>query len=315
MKKFSFIFSIIFFLSITAHAKIWRVNNMPGVTADFTTAQAANDGASAGDTIHLEPSLTLYGNVSTSKKLFWTSIGSFLIDHPGNQFSSTSGRILNMTIGAGSEGSVFSVVVANINIYSPLITIIRTHVTGGGSINIGNNSNDVVVMQSFFSGISIAGLNAIISNNIFTAVNMASSSTAVVINNVITSNSDFGRIYNSVFQNNICRGMSFLFTNSTVSYNLDAGASIPSGNNNQLNVNMNNVFVNNDGVIDKDFMLKIGSPAIGSGYGGIDMGAFGGSTPFKLALQPGIPAITNLSSPSSSGGNTIQVTFSAKSNN
>lgn len=315
MKKFSFIFSIIFFLSITAHAKIWRVNNMPGVTADFTTAQAANDGASTGDTIHLEPSPTLYGSVTTSKKLIWISVGSFLMDNPGHQFSSISGRMLNMTIGVGSEGTVLSIVVANINVFAPYTTIIRTHVTGGGSINIG--SNDAVVMQSYCSGgIAIGGANTVISNNIFNAVSVANYATAIIINNIITGSGGYvGPIWNSVFQNNISRGILYVFNNSTVQYNLDAGASIPAGNNNQLNVNMTSVFVNDGGSADKDYQLKVGSPAIGSGYGGIDMGAFGGSTPFKLALQPGIPAITNLSSPSSSGGNTIQVTFSAKSNN
>ncbi len=96
---------------------------------------------------------------------------------------------------------------------------------------------------------------------------------------------------------------------------MHAGTGIPAGNNNQLNVNMTNVFVNNAGLVDNDYLLKAGSPAIAAGFGGVDMGAFGGSTPFVLALQPAIPAITNLSAPASSGGNTIQVTFSAKSNN
>ena len=317
MKKFSFIFSIIFFLSITTNAKIWRVNNMPGVLADFTTAQAAHDGASSGDTIHLEPSPTLYGSVTTSKKLVWISVGSFLIDNPGHQFSSISGRMLFMTTGAGSEGSVLSVIVGGINVFAPYITIIRTHITGGGSINIGSNSNDAVVMQSYCSGgITIGGANTVISNNIFNAVSVASYGTAIIINNIITGSGGYGGpIWNSVFQNNISRGILYVFSNSTVQYNLDAGGSIPAGNNNQLNVNMNTVFVNDGGSVDKDYQLKVGSPAIGSGYGGIDMGAFGGSTAFKLALQPAIPAITNLSSPSSSGGNTIQVTFSAKSNN
>ena len=52
-------------------AKIWRVNNNPGIVADFTTAQAANDngGVNLGDTIHLEPSATSYGTLTTTKRL------------------------------------------------------------------------------------------------------------------------------------------------------------------------------------------------------------------------------------------------------
>jgi hypothetical protein len=147
-------------------------------------------------------------------------------------------------------------------------------------------------------------------------------SSAIITNNVLNYSgrnenySGVGYIYNAVFQNNISiKGGNYAFYNSLPTYNMFPDANFPSGNNNILNANMSNVFVNSAGSVDKDFQLKTGSPAIASGYGGIDMGAFGGSTSYKLALQPAIPAITNMSTPSSTGGNTIQVTFSAKSNN
>ena len=78
---------------------------------------------------------------------------------------------------------------------------------------------------------------------------------------------------------------------------------------------MADYFVNPAGTNDKDFVLKVGSPAIGTGSSGSDRGAFGGSTPFVLGMQPGIPAITALSSPAALNSSTIQVIFSAKSNN
>jgi hypothetical protein len=55
--------------ALTTSGKTWRVNNNPGISADFTTAQVAHDAASAGDTIHLEPSLTNYGGLNITKKL------------------------------------------------------------------------------------------------------------------------------------------------------------------------------------------------------------------------------------------------------
>lgn len=323
MKKF-IVFTALVCSGLNSFAKIWRVNNMSGVTADFTTAQAAHDGASAGDTIHLEPSVNSYGSVNSSKPLVWLSIGSFLIDNPGNQFSTTTGKIENLTFNNGSAGSVVSLFINNsASIYTSNITINRSYITS--AIYLSYNPSNIVISQSFIgSYCSLDATNVIFSNNIvgYGVTMNGYSYSAIITNNVLNY---YGRnenyhgpagIYNSVFQNNISvKGGTYNFFNSLPSYNMAPDASFSSGNNNIQNATMTNVFVNSTGSVDKDFQLKTGSPAIASGYGGIDMGAFGGSTAYKLALQPAIPAITNMSTPSSTGGNTIQVTFSAKSNN
>lgn len=325
MKKLIIATTMLFFLSETSFAKIWRVNNMIGVTADFTTAQAAHDGASAGDTIHLEPSVYSYGSISAYKPLVWISIGSFLTDNPGNQFSTTTGRVSSMTFWNGSAGSVASLFVdGSAAMYGTNnITINRSHING--TLSVYSGASNVVISQSFINFYcSLDGTNIIFSNNIVgIGITMSGYSTSAIITNNVFNynrrNEDYfgtGNIYNSVFQNNISiKGGNYAFFNSLPTYNMFPDANFPSGNNNVLNVNMLNVFVNSTGSIDKDFQLKTGSPAIGSGYGGIDLGAFGGTTAYKLAMQPAIPAITNMSTPSSTGGNTIQVTFSAKSNN
>jgi hypothetical protein len=275
-------------------AKIWRVNNMPGVVADFTTAQAAHNAASAGDTIHLEPSITAYGNITNSKKLVWLSIGSFLAQNPGLQFATTAGKANQLQVNAGSEGSVFSILTDGFAISVSSVSVIRSHIEGGLS----------------FSNV--------ISNNILGYLDMSTAATGhIITNNVMMYSGGVITIYNSVFQNNIIRnpGIGFVSSNSNCTYNMHAGAGLPAGNNNLVNVTMSNVFENSTGTADKDFRLKAGSPAIAAGFGGTDMGAFGGTTPFKVGMQPAIPAITSLSTPSSSGNNIIQVTFSAKSNN
>jgi hypothetical protein len=324
MKKLIIATTMLFFLSETSFAKIWRVNNMPGITADFTTAQAAHDAASAGDTIHLEPSVNNYGGVNAQKPLVWISIGSFLIDNPGNQFSTTTGKVTSFICNNGSAGTVASLFIeSSCYIYASNVVLNRCHLTGGLYIN--NNPSNIVISQSFiYPYCTIDATNVIFSNNIVSyGITMSGyNSSAIITNNVLNfqgrneSYSGPASIYNSVFQNNISiKGGTYNFYNSLPSYNMFPDANFQTGNNNVLNANMSNVFVNSTGNVDKDFQLKTGSPAIASGYGGIDMGAFGGSTAYKLALQPAIPAITNMSTPSSTGGNTIQVTFSAKSNN
>jgi hypothetical protein len=326
MKNYMHVLVVLAFsvLSQDLQAKIWRVNNMTGVTADFNNLQSAYDAATAGDTIHVEPSVNNYGGVSCYKRLVWLSVGDFLTQNPGNQFTNYSSYIGYLNFYPGSEGSIVSVRVGSMSINANEVSIIRTMSTVGFDINASN----CVVLQSYVDGrIGLNGTNNVISNNIIAGgLGMDyNTSSAVITNNIFNR----GIVYysghymnnitvkNSVFQNNISLKGQITFDafNSTFSNNMCPDNSFPAGNGNLRNVDMSTVFENPTGSSDKDFVTKAGSPSIGAAYGGGDIGPFGGSTPYKLALQPAIPAITNISTPSSTGGNTIQVTISAKSNN
>ena len=326
MKNYMYVLVLLAFsvLSQDLQAKIWRVNNMTGVTADFNNVQSAYDAATAGDTIHVEPSVNNYGGVSSYKRLVWLSVGDFLTQNPGNQFTNYPSYIGYLNFYTGSEGSVVSARIGNISINTNEISLIRCSI--GGSMDI--NASNCVVLQSYINGrIGLNGTNNVISNNII-ALGLAmdyNTSSAVITNNIFNrsiyayAGHSYNNIWikNSVFQNNISvlGQITFDAFNSTFSNNMSPDNSFPAGNGNLRNVNMSTVFENPTGTSDKDFVTKAGSPSIGVGYGGGDLGPFGGSTPYKLSMQPAIPAITNISTPSSTGGNTIQVTISAKSNN
>ncbi|MEN9963882.1 MAG: hypothetical protein RL582_977 [Bacteroidota bacterium] len=326
MKKTLLFLSLIVLNIQFAQAKIWRVNNMLGVVADFTTVTAAYNAAQNGDTIHIEPSVNDYDGVSCYKRLVWISVGSFLQQNPGSQFSTVSGRMSSLGFYQGSEGSKASVHCGSISIGTNDISIVRSYVES--ALSVSYNVSNALVSQCFINGyVSSNATSMVFTNNIVKGGFMMDTqqASAVVTNNVFNYNYyaypgytyNGIRLYNSVFQNNISvKGAPFfeMYTSAAI-YNICPDTTFPAGNANMRNVDMTTVFVNPTGTADKDFQLKAGSPAIGIGYGGVDMGAYGGSTPFKLALQPAIPAITNLSSPASTGGNTIQVTFSAKSNN
>jgi hypothetical protein len=324
--------NIFFFLSILllniqfAHAKIWRVNNMFGVVADFTTVTGAYNASQNGDTIYIEPSTIDYDGAYSYKNLVWISAGNFLIQNPGNQFLNYTGRMGYLFLYPGSEGSVVSAYVRSLGINSGNISIVRSYIEN--ALNISSNIGNILISQCFINGyVYSSASNLIFTNNIVKAgfIMDTQQSSAVITNNVFNFNyfaypshpyNGF-KLFNAVFQNNISvKGApSFELNTSAAIYNICSDTTFPAGNANLRNVDMNTVFLNPIGVSDNDFQLKPGSPAIGVGYGGVDIGAFGGTSPFKLALQPAIPAITNLSSPSSTGGSTIQVTFSAKSNN
>lgn len=320
MKKIISIISL-FAITINCQAKIWRVNNTSGVTADFTTAQGAHNGAAAGDTIHLEPSINSYGGLTTSKRLVWISTGYFLSNHPGLQYSSTPGFIDFLSVNAGSDNSVFSCNFSYSNCAAPNVTFQRCSVFSGNYLNFSTGANNCVVIGCFLNAsLSInSATNVILSNNIIAySINVASNSSAVVTNNIFNyANSGAGSISNSQLQNNIINRATtnYTFTNCVLNNNMANNTSLPAGNGNQNSITMSTVFTNYTGITDGDFVLAAGSPALGTGYGGLDMGVFSGSTPFVIALQPAIPAIYQLTAPAAPSGNTMNVTFSTRSNN
>ena len=312
-------------IAFTLHAKIWRINNKPGVSADFTTAQLAHDNASvlAGDTLHLEPSLNSYGNLSMSKRLVVIGIGYFLAENPGNQAASTPSYIGSLNCYPGSENSVIMIYITTYAaVYTSNITIQRSYITQ--FIDMDNADNSVIKNCFINQHISLIGgsENVIIANNLVgNHIAVQNTSSASILNNVFNINSSTGSsIYNAVFRNNIIKhaSASFSSTASTVENNLAANASaLPAGNGNQNSINMATVFVNPSGFVDKDYLLQTGggNPAIGGGIGGVDCGAFGGTTPFKLAMQPPVPGIYKLQAASTMVGNTLNITISTKSNN
>ena len=316
--SFATIILVIFIVPDTA-AKIWRVNNNAGVTADFTTAQAAHDGASVGDTIHLEPSVSNYGSVTITKRLTWISTGSFIASNPNLQASIPTGLINGITLNdIAASGSVFHCRVSTINISGPdNLRFERCHIENSLGAN---NSDNLIIINCFANSLSISSgnQNAIVSNNIINSVFMASTSSGNFSNNVFNYvNNNGNTFHNSTIQNSIFNKDAVVSLNaSTINNSLHAGNKLPAGNGNVNNVDMNTVFVNPSGGDDVSFKLKAGgNPAVGAGVGGIDCGAYSGTTPFVSGLQPAVPGIYRLTVPATVSGNTMNIIFSTRSNN
>jgi hypothetical protein len=319
---FLLLFAVLF--CANSFAKVWRINNIPGITADFTTAQAAHDNLSvfAGDTLHLEPSTTGYGNLTMTKKLTIISVGDFLGTNPGVQYSQITGTLGSVTINnVNASGSVFHCSMSgNLSVQNTTsCRIERCNINGQLYLN---STSNTTVLQNYLNYVIVANSNnTIISNNIISYyLQVQSTASATVTNNVIFAESAVSNqpMFNSSFQNNILNKLgSFTFTNSIVENNLAANASLPAGNGNQTNVNMVNVFVNSSGNTDAAFKLQttIANPAQGAGVNGVDCGAYGGTAAFKPGLQPAIPAIYKLNAPATPAGNTMNITFSTRSNN
>jgi len=233
----------------------------------------------------------------------------------------------------GSAGSVIEgLTIPGLFIDAGAITIQRNNINS--YIYLGFQASSVcngdTIRQNYLYGFvsqtpSSTITNLMIYNNIVYGTGFDFSSN---INNTsgFAINNDFlGALFscvNMTFQNNIMNGANFgAFQASNVFFNnIASNTGIPTGNGNQQNVNMNNVFngfssgtgFSSDG----RYMLKAGSPAIGTGVINsvtVDCGAFGGPAPYVLSGMPPIPSIYAFSAPSSvpTGTTTINISVSS----
>ncbi|HEX8332166.1 MAG TPA: right-handed parallel beta-helix repeat-containing protein [Segetibacter sp.] len=332
MKKLLLSFLFILGFAALVDAKIWRVNNNAGVPADFTTAQAAHNGAGAGDTLHFEPSPTSYGGITMAKRLVLIGVGDFLDINSNNQATNVTARLDGIDIRAGADNSTIMVSALYLNLVNVQGVIIqRCNVISRSAVYIQydafssiwvENASNTIIRNCFLSesGIHISGsTNVQIINNIMADfVFMRSASSATIMNNVINGKTvtDANSIQNATVRNNIfSKSTTFSCSSCVVENNIASANILPAGNGNQNNVDMTTVFNNPNTYVDKAFQLKPGSPAIGAGVGGVDAGAYGGISPYHLSVQPNIPAIYKLVAPAVVTGSTMTVTISTKSNN
>jgi len=287
-----------------------RVNNNLAADADYTTIQAANDNAVAGDTIYVEGSTTNYNDAITfDKRLTIIGPGYFLTENDSTQANGLEAYITGyMTFGAGSENSnitgiKFSALIIDVS----NITVSRCN---GSSISLSNDLptpiENIFITQNYLNNIQQGGSysysikNSIISNNIiYSNISTYSSSGPFqILNNIILA-SGFAPIsvYNSTISNNItCSTTNKISVNTgnTITNNISAAAGT-NENGNKYSVAMTSVFVDFSGSLsysdDAKWKLKTVSPATGAGVGGVDCGVFGGPTPYVLSGIPALPHI------------------------
>lgn len=329
--------------ALSATAKIWRVNNTPGVVADFNTVAAAVAAAAAGDTIYIEGSATNYSGATVNKKLTFIGTGYFLSgtnSNPGLQANGNNAYIGSIFIDSAGSGSVF-LGLAGLNFHNAnpagfgadnitisrcqLINISLYYTPAAGTIGDGWNINKCHI--GTINGNIGAMRNWNVSNNIFTGgldLSNTAGSNNVIRNNVFRSSIV---LYNAYFANNIIY-YDPNFTNVVVKNNLAIGnpanfVSYVGSNGNSAGHTDAQMFQGLTGnSTDGQWRLAASSPAIGAGLtvGAVvspDAGAYGGPDPYRLSGIPNIPAIYSLTVPASipSGSNSMNINFSSKNNN
>jgi hypothetical protein len=328
---------------------IRRVNNtntaVTGVNV-YTTLQAAHDAASSGDIIYLEPSNITYGSLTCVRPLTIIGNGYFLQQNTGLQLDTRESLVDNITFANGSAGSrITGCTTSSMYIGAGNITVERNRINSG-YVYIGYNPSigsvgvsGIIFRQNFVengyqvffypgSTVATAVSNVNITNNIITGGISTSTGQYNRLSNILISNNVIGvfsspasqygiDVDNAVIKNNIMTytgtGNNFTPRNNAYTYNISGNTEFGTANGNQQNVAPANLFVGGTASTDGAYQLRTGSPAIGTGESGTDVGAFGGAVPYRLSGIPNVPTIYQYSQ--SVSGNTLNVTISTRSNN
>ena len=343
MKKLLFYVGVAALITTEADAAVWRVNNITGVDADFTTLTAAVTAASAGDTIYLEPSTANYGGATIDKKL--TVIGNgyfnttgFYTAHAGLQANATSSSTHGIIFNQGSEFSTFMgcYISGDIYINASNINIKRNYVTGlvyfrnqqsGSYVNrsnidirqnvlIGGFSTSQFSTNSGTVGITNVNIqNNIISQNFYAQFTLPAGISGFIMNNTLYQPYTYLDVYNFQINNNIMLGGAFNPNNNVYFNNIATGSQFGNANNNLQNITTTALFTNyGTGASDSSFVLNPSGPGIGAGFNGVDVGPYGGPDPYRRSGIPPVPTIYELTAPATTTTSTLPVTISTRSN-
>lgn len=298
-------------LASSLHAAILTVDNNPGAVAQYTNFADAYAAAMNGDTILLAGSPAAYGNHAILKRLIIIGPGYTL---GGQTLNRNTAKITISTLknnfGETSENSRFIGLEVTLrdganNNFAPHVEYDRCAVITTNTFT-DRLTKPVLFRRCLFLGWGPSFSNgtegSVISNSIFLTTTFSTGRNisldgCVVNTSAIGSESGSSSIINTIF----IKGVPTSLTQNVSLVNCMSVEtnSLPnhSGNINGP-INPLNVFVGGTSTdIDVYYRLKVGSPAIGSGLGGIDMGAFGGSTPYIPSGLPGIPRLTKLAVP------------------
>lgn len=312
MKKQVLILFAITMIGSTAFSAIWRVNNMPNSSADFTSLAAAIEAASPNDIIYLEGTGTRYdeGELYLTKPLSIIGNGFFLTENDhlqANHFPSDLN--ISLYLDAGSEGtklSGLSITGGNIYVYTSNITIERCYISVEFRLHSGDQSCSNFLLKQCYVlnglwtwSMSYESSNIVIENNIiFNDLTLNSDVCQYIVkNNIISGAYHDLTAVNAIIQNNIVHGIVADETdNNVVENNIIGMGNVPNGGNNNLSeIDFAEVFVDwPDGEntsSDAMFELIDGSVAQGHGIDGIDCGVFDGDFPYILSGLPPIPRI------------------------
>ncbi|MBI4658765.1 MAG: hypothetical protein HY735_07930 [Verrucomicrobia bacterium] len=308
--------------SALAQNRVLTVDNNPGAVAMFKNITDAYEAAKGGDTILLAGSPNQYGQLVIKKRLNLVGPGYYLAENkiPG---LSTQYAYVGISLGIGPEsssaGSTFTGLYLSIQpdsgitgaAYERIGNIIIDRCFGTG----GYFDYQVTIRRSLITGhihLQASGSsirNSIIGGPEFGAVSLNLKGGTTAANCVfaaLPNTEELSSISSSIFaliNPDVTAAQYAQSVKGSVSYSMAVapaplfgstfkGANfLPVGGGNINGIATELVFAGT-GAVDAKWKLRANSPAMGKGFDGVDMGAFGGPSPYILGGVPSIPRVT-----------------------
>jgi hypothetical protein len=308
--------------SLFAQSRVLTVDNNPGKIAMFNNIADAYEAAQPGDTLLLAGSATHYGGIAVKKRLNIVGPGYWLVENGVPGLSTQQAAVdvgLGMTAEGSSTGSTFTglhlgyYVDAGVNVGTTAIDRCRLNWNGSGQglripnqVTIRRCVSDSGALYLHAAGSSIR--NSVINHGIFLAAGTTVAN-CVILQGYgtydLSESSELSSISNTIF---VSRDQGFTGTGFKGSVThcmavapLTGASFLPVGGGNINGMASELVFVGT-GSPDGQWRLRPNSPAIGMGFDGVDMGAFGGSTPYILSGVPSRPRLTRFVVPAAVTG-------------
>lgn len=321
------------FLGITTttiQAKSWRIHQDSKMSPDFTSINAAmsSNDVMAGDTLFLDPGCSLQDDQTVSKQVTVVGCGYFRNGVPHNEASIVGKTTVNAA-NVKFEGVVFY---GNVLLYADYATIERCRATKFielGSAYNNKNSRYCTIRQCYAGQVRGANFQGDTYNNYCTIENC-----------YLTGTSDYGTLaglYYPTIRNCYIKqtGTKNYLLHNIYFPTIDNNIGINTGNSayswrNVTNVvsNQNNLWANENadytetniftltGNNDECYQLKEGSPALGAGTDGTDIGPSGGLYSYVLSGLPvGRPYYTKAVISSRAENDKVNVSLKIKMQN
>jgi hypothetical protein len=323
--KLSTLIVVLTLCAFSAQATTFTLNNNNPSPGQYTTFDAAQTAASSGDTVLVQASPNSYDGITFTKSL--TLIGP---GHRPAVNGGTTATFGNVFIGNNLSNVVISGIILNLlsgpgggNLQNnDNLTISNCFFTGG--VTMGSNSSNVIFSNNIFTNsnnpidlTNNTGSDLTFSNNYFSDKtqgfiirNAGGSGTKVFTNNVFASGSDIfvmsGDCNTAFFENNIFYRISpnggnqtNCVNNNNLSYQTFNNTLPPSGKSGSNNlVNIDPQFVNFTLPGNPDFnygynyRLQNGSPGLGAGTFGTNLGLYESDNEFSMTGEPARPQTT-----------------------
>lgn len=303
-------------------------------------------GGTYNETVTLVKNLVLYGEAIEGPEFPHVYITAINFGRFNSSLSSSGSRVYGTRIFSITINPSFSGALAGQQTLDDII-IERCWIQGGNMYNYANDGvSNITFRNSLISGANLyldqsfnSNFSALLMTNCifdntridgYTGSNVSDMNGNLVIRNSVflnRSNSCFGEMAEVVLENNIFyaaepTGLSLSTFNNNLTYLCNSNM-IPYGDNlGSANiVNQDPLFTNYPALggnhsWDWDYSLQAGSPALGTGTNGTDIGLGGGNAPVdNLPKYAKIPGVTLLDIPVSSVpvGGTLQINIEAES--